>query len=79
MAIARVAGIGIGSLGMDANEPGLFDLPAREQPGTVNRELRGRNRQTWARTATAEVTVIDAGALHEAAAHAARNAERGTR
>src|SRR5664280_1508618 len=59
---------------MDANEPGLFDLPDRERPGTANRPLRGRNRETWARTATAEVTVIDAGALHEAVAQAAGNA-----
>lgn len=59
---------------MDANEPGLFDLPGCERPGTPNRPLRGRNRQTWARTATAEVTVIDAGALAEAAAQAAENA-----
>ena len=50
---------------MDANEPGLFDLPDPERPGTANRPLRGRNRETWARTATAEVTVIDAGALQE--------------
>ena len=49
---------------MDATEPGLFDLPDRERSGTANRPLRGRNRETWARTATAEVTVIDAGALH---------------
>ena len=61
---------------MDANEPGLFDLPDRERPGTANRSLRGRNRETWARTATAEVTVIDAGALHEAVAQAAGNAAR---
>ena len=53
--------MGIGSVGIDANEPGLFDLPDRERPGTANRSLRGRNRETWARTATAEVTVIDAG------------------
>ena len=59
---------------MDANEPGLFDLPDRERPGTANRMLRGRNRETWARTTTAEVTVIDAGALHEAMAQVARNA-----
>lgn len=59
---------------MDANQPGLFDLPTHERPGTASRGVRGRNRQTWARTATAEVTVIDAGALHEAAAHAAQNA-----
>ncbi|HYO86064.1 MAG TPA: hypothetical protein VES01_06375 [Dermatophilaceae bacterium] len=59
---------------MDANEPGLFDLPHRDRPGTPNRPLGGRNRETWARTATAEVTIIDAGALHEAAAQAAENA-----
>jgi hypothetical protein len=46
---------------MDANEPGLFDLPDRERPATPARPLRGRNRETWARTATAEVTIIDAG------------------
>jgi hypothetical protein len=51
---------------MDANQLGLFDEPARERPGTADRLLRGRNRQTWARTATAEVTVIDARALREA-------------
>jgi len=50
---------------MDANEPGLFDLPDRERPATPERPLRGRNRETWARTATAEVTIVDAGALHE--------------
>ena len=59
---------------MDANEPSLFDLPDRERPGTANRLLRGRNRETWARTATAEVTVIDAGALQEAVAQAAGTA-----
>ena len=59
---------------MDANEPGLFDLPDRERPGTAIRSLRGRNRETWARTTTAEVTVIDAGAVHEAMAQVARNA-----
>jgi hypothetical protein len=46
---------------MDANEPGLFDLPDREWPGTANRPLHGRNRETWVRTATVEVTVINAG------------------
>lgn len=59
---------------MDANQAGLFDLPTHERPGTASRAVRGRNRQTWARTATAEVSVIDAGALHEATAHAAQNA-----
>ncbi len=59
---------------MDANEPGLFDLPTLERAGTASTAVRGRNRQTWVRTAAAEVTVIDAGALHEAAAYAAGNA-----
>lgn len=59
---------------MDANEPGLFDLPTLERRGTASPAVRGRNRQTWVRTAAAEVTVIDAGALSEAAAHAAENA-----
>ncbi len=59
---------------MDANQPSLFDLPALERRSAANRPLRGRNRETWARTATAEVTVIDAGALHVAAARAAENA-----
>jgi hypothetical protein len=61
---------------MDANEPGLFDLPDRERPATPARPLRGRNRETWARTATAEVTIIDAGALHEAVARVEDNAVR---
>lgn len=66
-------GMGIGSVGMDATEPGLFDLPARERPVTASRSLRGRNRETWTRTATAAVTIIDAGALAEAAAQVAEN------
>lgn len=61
-------GVGIGSVGMDENEPVLFDLPERERPVTAGRRVRGRNRQTWARAVTAEVTILDAGALHEAAA-----------
>jgi hypothetical protein len=59
---------------MDANEPGLFDLPDREPPAPPERPQRGRNRETWARTATAEVTIIDAEALHEAAARVEENA-----
>ena len=51
---------------MDANELGLFDLPDRERSATPDLRLRGRNRETWACTATAEVTIIDAGVLHEA-------------
>jgi len=66
--------MGIGSVGMDANEPGLFDLPDREPPAPPVRPRRGRNGETWARTATAEVTIIDAEALHQAAARVEENA-----
>jgi len=58
---------------VDAGAPGLFEVPAVERSRSAHRPLRGRNRQTWARTVSAEVTVIDAGALHDAAAHAAEN------
>ena len=60
---------------MDVNQSGLFDLPDGERLGTAaDRSLRGRNRETWARTVATEVTVTDAGALQEAAAQAAGNA-----
>lgn len=52
---------------MDINEPGLFDVPDREPPVTPERLQRGRNRETWAWTVTAEVAVTDAAALREAA------------
>ncbi len=71
LAIAGVGGTGIGWGVVDAGEPGLFDLPVDVRAGTAGRAVRGRNRQTWARTASAEVSVIDAGALREAAARAA--------
>ena len=74
LVIVQLRVIGIGSVGMDANEPGLFDLPDRERPATPERSLRGRNRETWARTATAEVTIVDAVALDEAAALVQENA-----
>lgn len=60
--------MGIASVAMNANAPGLFDMPDREPPAPVERPQPGRNRETWARTVTAEVTIIDAGALREAAA-----------
>jgi len=58
---------------VDVNEPGLFDMPDRElaSPG---RPERGRNRETWVRTVTAEVAVIDAEALREAALRVEENA-----
>lgn len=52
---------------MDVNEPGLFDMPDREPPATPERPQRGRNRETWARTVTVEVGIIDAEALRKAA------------
>ncbi len=59
---------------MDANGPGLFELPDGERAVNAKRPLRGRNRETWARTVTAEVTIVDAGALHGAAALVQANA-----
>jgi len=59
---------------MDAHEPGLLDLTDRESPAPPERLQHGRNRQAWARTATAEVTIIDAEALYEAAARVGENA-----
>lgn len=61
---------------MDVSEPGLFDVPECERAATPRRALRGRNRETWARTVTAEVTIVDARALGEAAARAQENAVR---
>ena len=52
---------------MDVNEPGLFEMGAREPAARPGRLPRGRNRETWVRTVTAEVHVIDAEGLREAA------------
>lgn len=68
--VARPGRVGIGSVGMDAKQPGLFDLPDLDQPGSSERSQRGRNRETWTLTATAAVTIVDAGALREAFARA---------
>jgi len=57
----------IGCVAMNANEPALFDMPAAEQPAMSQHRQRGRNRETWARTVTAEITIVDAEALCEAA------------
>jgi len=59
---------------MDANEPGLFELPDLGPPALSARSRRGRNRETWARTATAEVRIVDAGALREALARVEQDA-----
>jgi hypothetical protein len=52
---------------VNADEPALFDMPAAEQPATSRPPQRGRNRESWARTVTAEITVVDAAAVREAA------------
>lgn len=53
---------------MDADQPGLFDLPDREAQAPPERPQRGRNREVWALTATAEVAITDASALWQATA-----------
>jgi hypothetical protein len=64
----------IGSVGMNTDEPGLFDLRDRVRLNSPKGPLRGRNREAWTRTATAEVTILDAAALHDAVARVEGNA-----
>lgn len=52
---------------MDADQPGLFELPVRESQVSPERAQRGRNREVWGLTATADVTITDASALRAAA------------
>lgn len=52
---------------MDPDQPGLFQLPDREPQRPAERGHRGRNREVWRLTATAEVTITDASALQAAA------------
>lgn len=52
---------------MDADQPGLFELPDRELQVPPERAQRGRNREVWGLTATADVTITDAPALQAAA------------
>ncbi len=52
---------------MGLNEPGLFDMADREPAASPGRLPRAKNRETWVRTVTAEVNVIDADALRDAA------------
>jgi hypothetical protein len=57
----------IGCVAVNADEPALFDMPAAEQPAMSQPRQRGRNRETWARTVTAEITIVDEAALRQAA------------
>ena len=59
---------------MDATEPGLFDLPAEGPATTPVRQQRGRKRERWARSVSAEVTIIDAEILCAAAVRARQDA-----
>lgn len=60
---------GIGSSGMKETEQSrLFELPAPEARIPSERSQRGRNREMWRLTATADVDIIDPAALREAAA-----------
>ncbi|WP_010149310.1 hypothetical protein [Serinicoccus profundi] len=52
---------------MDAEQPGLFQLPDREPQVHPERAQRGRNREVWGLTTTAQVTITDASAVHAAA------------
>jgi hypothetical protein len=74
MVIAQGRRNGHRVVGMNADEPGLFDLPGRVRLTGPKGPLRGRNREAWIRTATAEVTILDAAALHEAVARVEGNA-----
>ncbi len=68
LVITATGPTGIESMAMDADQPGLFDLPGAEPQAIAQRRHRGRNREVWALTATAEVTIFDASMLREAAA-----------
>jgi hypothetical protein len=59
---------------MNADEPALFDMPCERQPVVSPLGQRGRNRETWSRTVTAEITIVDAEALREAAREARESA-----
>ena len=52
---------------MDVDQPGLFELADRELQVPPERARRGRNREVWGLTATADVTITDAPALQAAA------------
>ena len=52
---------------MDADQPGLFQLPDHEPQVPPRPPQRGKNRQVWELTATAEVTITDPSALQAAA------------
>lgn len=52
--------------GVDPQQPGLFNVPDPARPTRPERLPCGRNRETWARTVSADVTIVDAVVLQEA-------------
>src|SRR3954454_25417687 len=54
--------MGIGSVEMDADEPGLFEIPDGRAPPAVERQQSGRYSETWALFVTAEGAAINAAA-----------------
>lgn len=52
---------------MDPDQPGLFQLPDHQPQAPAQPPQRGKNRQVWELTATAEVTISDAADLQAAA------------
>lgn len=52
---------------MDPDQPGLFQLPDHQPQAPAQPPQRGKNRQVWELTATAEVTISDASDLQAAA------------
>lgn len=58
---------GIWSVAMGADQPGLFELPDSARVPAAEKPQRGRNREVWTLTATAQVTITDAAVLIQAA------------
>lgn len=59
---------------MNEDQPGLFDLPGQDRLIVPDRPQPGKNRETWACTVTAEVTIVDPEALRDAAERAEESA-----
>ncbi|KAB7745585.1 hypothetical protein GA707_06665 [Nostocoides sp. F2B08] len=53
---------------MHVDQPGLFDVPDPVTKVPPDPPKRGRNKEVWSMTATAEVVITDASALRQAAA-----------
>jgi hypothetical protein len=59
---------------MTEDEPVLFDLPGHDRPPPSDRPSPGKRREAWACMVTAEVTILDADALRDAAERAEQSA-----